>query len=344
MRRRRPAYGCTVNVNLLIDAIVRQTTVLIAQLATAAGARAPLSHTANQVFMDLVRELREQGLGAKVIADMFGVSLRTYHNTVRRLSEGNTVRGQTLWEAVLGYIKERGTVLRSDVLARFSRDDDALVRGVLKDLVGSGLVFQTGRGAEHVYRYARPEEVAGGSQAGSDPLTGFLWVSVYRLGPVRADQLRDAMLLDDAAQLDPPLQALLDAGRIERCEIGGVAHYSAQHCKIPVGAHEGWEGAVFDHYQAMVTAITTKLRFAGRSSTHGEAIGGSTYSCDVWDGHPLRDEALGFLASCRQRGADLVKRVDEHNATHPPDERSAVRVYAYVGQSVIRQVEEEEES
>ncbi len=48
-----------MNVNLLIDAIVRQTTVLIAQLATAAGARAALSHTANQVFLELVRELKE---------------------------------------------------------------------------------------------------------------------------------------------------------------------------------------------------------------------------------------------------------------------------------------------
>jgi hypothetical protein len=33
--------GLTVNVQLLIDAIVRQTTVLIAQLATRGGVRAP---------------------------------------------------------------------------------------------------------------------------------------------------------------------------------------------------------------------------------------------------------------------------------------------------------------
>ena len=130
-------YSRVVNVNLLIDAIVRQTTVLIAQIATTAGARAPLAHTANQVFMDLVRELREQGLGNKVIADMFGISLRTYHNTVRRLSEGNTVRGKSLWEAVLGYVRERGTVPREEVLKRFSRDDERLVRSVLKDLVDS---------------------------------------------------------------------------------------------------------------------------------------------------------------------------------------------------------------
>jgi len=50
-----------VNIQILIDSIVRQTTILIAQLATAGGARAPLAHIANQVFLDLVRELDEQG-------------------------------------------------------------------------------------------------------------------------------------------------------------------------------------------------------------------------------------------------------------------------------------------
>ena len=50
-----------MNVTLLIDAIVRQTTILIAELATASGTRAPLAHTANQVFLDLVHELKEQG-------------------------------------------------------------------------------------------------------------------------------------------------------------------------------------------------------------------------------------------------------------------------------------------
>ncbi len=74
-----------MNVNLLIDAVVRQTTVLVAQLATAAGTRATMAYTANQVFIDLVRELKEQGLGNKVIADMFGLALRTYHAKVQRL-------------------------------------------------------------------------------------------------------------------------------------------------------------------------------------------------------------------------------------------------------------------
>ncbi|HTV25017.1 MAG TPA: hypothetical protein VMG12_40265, partial [Polyangiaceae bacterium] len=117
-----------MNVNALIDAIVRQTTILIAQLATLGGGRAQLAHTANQVFLDLSAALREHGVGSKVIADMFGLALRTYQERVRRLSESQTMRGRSLWEAVLEHIEARGPILRADVLGRFGRDDLGAVR------------------------------------------------------------------------------------------------------------------------------------------------------------------------------------------------------------------------
>jgi hypothetical protein len=58
---------------LLIDSIVRQTTVLLAQLSTAAGLRAPLANVADQVFVQLAKEIESQGVGRKVAADMFGL-------------------------------------------------------------------------------------------------------------------------------------------------------------------------------------------------------------------------------------------------------------------------------
>jgi hypothetical protein len=108
-----------MNVTNLIDAIVRQTSVLLAQLATSGGDRAQLANTANQVFLDLVEALREQGLGSRVIADMFGLALRTYQEQGRRLSESRTVRGKSLWEAVLEHVQSNGPILRADVLTRF---------------------------------------------------------------------------------------------------------------------------------------------------------------------------------------------------------------------------------
>src|SRR5690242_17537894 len=133
-----------MTVELLIQAIVRQTTILIAQLATAGGARAPLAHVANQVFLDLVRELDEQGVSRKVGADMFGLALRSYQRKIQRLTESNTDRGHSLWEAVLTHLEERKIATRNEVLARFHRDDDQLVRSVLHDLTESGLVFASG--------------------------------------------------------------------------------------------------------------------------------------------------------------------------------------------------------
>ena len=85
-----------MNTKLLVDSIVRQTTVLIAQLCTAAGVRAPLAQIADQVFLGLSRELETQGVGRKVAADMFGLALRSYQKKVQRLTESETQRDKTL--------------------------------------------------------------------------------------------------------------------------------------------------------------------------------------------------------------------------------------------------------
>ena len=97
-----------MNIQFLIDSIVRQTTVLIAQLATSGGARAPLAHVANQVFLDLATELEAHGIGRKVGADMFGLALRSYQRKIQRLSESATQRGRSLWEAVFDFLIKSG--------------------------------------------------------------------------------------------------------------------------------------------------------------------------------------------------------------------------------------------
>lgn len=79
------------------------------QLATSGGERTQLTNTANQLFIDLVKALREQGLGNKAIADMFGMAHRTYHAKLRRLGKSQTVRGRTSWQAVFEQMQLRGT-------------------------------------------------------------------------------------------------------------------------------------------------------------------------------------------------------------------------------------------
>jgi hypothetical protein len=148
-----------VHTPQLIDAIIRQTTVLIARLSTDSGLRAPLRHVADRLFLDLVTELEGQGVGRKVVADMFGLALRSYQQKVQRLQESSTAHGATLWEGVLEYIQTHETATRAEVLAHFSDHDSATVRGVLSDLVSSALVYRTGSGDATLFRAAPPGEV-----------------------------------------------------------------------------------------------------------------------------------------------------------------------------------------
>lgn len=323
-----------VNITILIDAIVRQTTVLVAQLATSAGARASLSETANQVFLDLARELKEQGLGNKLIADMFGLSLRTYHNKMRRLSESHTERGESLWDAVLRYVQERKVASRGDVLMRFCRDDERTVRSVLSDLVATGMLFAKGSGDRIVYRAATPAEYDTGTHDEAQGLAHLVWITIARHSPIERGRLTELLRIE-ASELDVALAPLLADGRVEAAGTPPVITYSSEACVIPLGASVGWEASVFDHYQAMVIAICNKLRQGATSARQGECTGGSTFGFDIWQGHPLRDEVLGFLQETRDRATALRARVDAMNDSATIPEEGRQRVITYFGQTVI---------
>jgi hypothetical protein len=329
-----------VDITLLIDAIVRQTTVLIAQLATASGGRPLLAHTANQVFLDLVRSLKEQGLGNKVIADMFGIALRTYHSKVRRLAESGTFRGKSLWSAALEYIQSHDSVMQTAVLLRFRQDDEASVRAVLADLVDSGVVFKTGRGAHTTYRAAKAEEYRLAEPDQQEIAANLLWVAVSRFGPAEAGALAEVIPLGPDT-LSSLLDQLVDEGRVKRTEQGGRIEYSTELCLIPFGVSTGWEAAVFDHYQALVTAVCAKLRLGSRQAAADDRIGGSTYGFEVWEGHPLEQEVYGLLSELRARAAGLRQRVTDYNRDHSPAAGQGTRVIAYVGQTVLEEGSQE---
>jgi hypothetical protein len=334
-----------MNLDLLIDSIVRQTTVLIAQLATATGGRSPLAHTANQVMSDLIRELKGQGVGNKVIADMFGLTLRTYHNRVRRLAESSTFKGRSLWEAVLSYVKERGSVRRAEILRRFARDDDRIVKAVLSDLVDGGVVFRSGRGDHTTYRAAGPDELAPfDEEQRREGLAHLLAVTVSRFGPISRTGLLEHLKLPEPT-LDAAMAELVGSGRVRTIETERGSEYACGECVIPFEEPAGWEASVFDHYQAMVTALCIKLRQGKFSATQTDSIGGSTYTFDIWEGHPLEGEVLGLLGALRKEARSLRERVDEYNRAHeaarPAAEARELRVITYVGQGVLESEKEE---
>jgi hypothetical protein len=203
---------------------------------------------------------------------------------------------------------------------------------VLKDLVESGMLYRTGRGDAIVYRAALPEEMARGV-GGDEGLGHFLGVVIHRYGPIGLQALKEHVPAEEQKLLSV-LTRLVTEGRVSTTTSESGTLYSSEHCVIPVGSEAGWEAAVFDHYQALVTAICSKLALGARSSSAGEWVGGSTFHYDLWHDHPLYDEVLGQLELMRSKARELRLRVEAYNGCHTPDEATLTRVTTYVGQTV----------
>jgi hypothetical protein len=285
---------------------------------------------ANQVFVELATELHEQGVSRKVSADMFGMALRAYLRKLRRLQESSTDRGRSLWEAVLEHIGKQPLVSREQVLLRFRNDDPAQVKGVLHDLSESGLVFSTGSGGAVLYRAASEEDLRALRQSGGSGLEELIWLQVYREGPLSRAELAARQPREQEA-VDAAIERLLRDGRVRQAGEGGQAQLTATHFAIPLGAEVGWEAAVADHFQAMVQAISQRL--GGGRAEPADEVGGSTYTFDVWPGHPLEDEVRACLARFREHHGELRQRVEQYNAEHglPGSYREVV---VYAGQCV----------
>lgn len=325
-----------MTIDLLIQAIVRQTTILIAQLATARGVRAPLAQVANRVFLDLVAELERQRVSRKVSADMFGLGLRTYRRKIQRLIEGSTDRGRSLWEAVLEYVQTNNQVTRGDVLKRFCCDDETQVKAVLHDLCESQLVVSSGNGANASYRIASDDELTA-PQAGREPegLGELLVAIIYREGPLTIEAVADRAKLG-TDRLEALLARLAAEGRVERIRRDGATFYRAARLVVPLGAIAGWEAAVFDHFKAMVTTIMSRLRGQPMAPQLSDKTGGSTYTLELWPGHPMTDEIYGTLERFRVECGELRQRAAKLSEEHGiPDAHT--RVVIYLGQCLIHE-------
>lgn len=326
-----------MNTKLLIDGFVRQTMVLIAQVATMSGVRTPLAHLANQVFLDLTQALEQQGLGRKVVADMFGLALRSYQQKVDRITESASNAGVTLWEAVHSHLTEHSPVSRAELLRRFASDDPASVAGILHDLVESGLVYKAGRGDAVVYRVAPADDLRH-ALAGEPRETAqaYAWAAIYRQGPLAREQLLDALPFD-AAVLDAALDALVRDGRVERMQGERGDVFSSRRMLLPLGATAGWEASLLDHYHTIVGAMCAKLRNGQTRALPNDQLGGSTFSFDVWPGHPHETQVLGLLKEQRRVLGALWDQVSRHNEAGKPE--GFTRVSFYCGQLVKREGE-----
>ncbi len=322
-----------MNLKLLIDGIVQQTTVLIAQLSTTAGVRAPLAHIADQVFLSLSREIEAQGVGRKVVADMFGLALRGYQKKTQRLAASQTAQGRTLFEAVLEYIGAQGGATRGAILERFRHDGERQSIGVLTDLVASGLVYATGSGSSTLYGVTSDAQRQRFTRVSDEQtLADVAWGAIYRNPNLELSQLAH-LLLCEPESAEQAVRVLVADGRVTRCETGAEVRLRAAGFQIPVGAERGWESAVFDHYQAVATAIANKLKLASEGIDANHIVGGTTLRFELSDNHPHKQEVLGLLNGVRKQATDVWERVSDYNDSHPIDDEQRFNVCFYFGQN-----------
>lgn len=313
---------------MLIDEIVRQTTVLIAQLSTSTGLRAPLSHIADQVFLELARELEGQGVRRKVVADMFGMALRSYQVKVRRLNDNSDSTTGTLWQRLYADLSE-SSATRADLEKRYRPCSPKQIAAALQDMVQSGIAYSSGRGPETLFGLTTEvdrEQISASQQRRIH--SDLCWYLVASGSATSRAELV-ATLRVDAVVVDQALSELIRDGVVSEAE----GRLDAVSFEVGVGAEGGWETSVFDHFRAVTTAIAAKVNRPVAAAD--DQIGGGTRNFVIYPSHPYAPQVYALLSETRSRTRELWRRVTEYNEQTPPPPATD-RVTFYFGQNVVR--------
>ncbi len=272
-----------MNVKLLVDAIVRQTTVLIAQLSTTAGVRAPLAHLADQVFLTLSREIEAQGVKRSVAADMFGLALRSYQKEDSARVQQRHAARQDVVRSDTGLRRSQPRLQSRNAAPSLPQRQRSRGHRRRSRLVQSGLLYSTGSGLSTLYgvtteaerqQFTRRSDVLG--------LASMALGLVYRASSLSHDELA-AQLNVPMLEVQEAMEHLVNEGRVEAHE----GNFRAAAFLIDEDAEHGWEAAAFDHFQAVATALANKVALRSQNSEAAKLVSGTTLHFDLTPTHPL---------------------------------------------------------
>lgn len=91
--------------------------------------------------------------------------------------------------------------------------------------------------------------------------------------------------------------------------------YESRSVLLPLGEAAGWEAGVLDHYHAVVGAFCAKQRNGQTRALPDDQLGGSTFSFDVWPGHPRK--------RARSRSSPSIASSSLHSGTRSCARESA---------------------
>jgi hypothetical protein len=235
---------------------------------------------------------------------------------------------------VLRHVKQQRQLSRRAIFKQFRHDPEREVGAVLNDLVGSGLLYHTGQGLDSLYGVTSETDLRRLAEEGAvETSVPRVWSAVHERGPIARAELQRALNLPDAA-FEAAVAALLAEGKLVANEQDGVEQLSCADLFVPVGAEIGWELAVFDHFRAVVSALSAKVRAGAARAKRDDVVGGATLRFHIAKDHPFEPRVRALLADVRQQVNALWDAVEAHNAAHPIDEGDAYGVYFYFGQYV----------
>ncbi len=328
-----------LNFSQLVERLVPLIGELFATLACRDPLRMSFANLAESTLLDIVNQLRREGLSHEVIADSLGMTVAGYRRKVKKLAEiaqsrmetgqGGDAGPRTEFEEIYRFVAEVGAdgtpVPYLDIEA-FCEDMSAdRLTSALSFLVRYGLLSVTGQGVTRRYILVpRPSPRAAGYY---DAV-----VLLYRSGPLTLPEMAARLALPEAVCAGY-LERLRAEGSLEEHRGPGAGvRFRATRYHIPVDTPEGFEAALWDHFHTVIAAVCKKVRLTQYNAAPGELEGGATYSFDVPAGHPLLDEITAFLRKNREQLEVWLEAVRPFGAA--PSQDRMERVTVYLGQMV----------
>jgi hypothetical protein len=291
-----------------------------------------LARIADQVFLDLAKELDSQGVGRRVAADMFGMALRSYQKKLRRLTESAVCFDKTLWQAVFEFIRDHENVSRIELFDRFARDGEREVGSVINDLVSSGLLSQTGGKYDRYYKITSEHDLRHTIKISDrESVIPLIWLTIHNHPGITLAKLVNHLSLEKSVVRNA-VKSLIDDGRCNGDPDSDRSPLVAEDLIVPVGDAQGWEIAVYDHFRAVANAIACKVRSGRTCSKTEDIVGGATLSFDLYSGHPYEARVTQLLSEVRERTNLLWKELEDYNSEHPISEKEYRRLFFYFGQ------------
>ncbi len=333
----------TGGFELLIDGVARQSVRLIAHIAVFAG-RSRLSGLTEQMFGWLVGALRtECGLSHGVVQSMLELPRSTYFDRLKRESGDGGSPGSNVWLSVLMHLYRRSPdpVSAQEFVVAFPRVDERVISAILSDLQKQELVRRSddapASGTWEHYEVADAERVETLVNRALEDISSMVLVSLFQHGPIDAEALA-ACLSVTTLEVEDALHDLKEQGLIEMTRVGGVERWDSQGIDIAFESAEAWHAAVYDHVHTMVNVIIGKLRSQQTLARMEDEVGGSTFTYEVWPGHPYEAQVGAIFARVRGEADELLTQLREYEKSEEAQPRPPLserrKVVFYCGQSV----------